>query len=49
MVVYAQTALCRTHLLPEALGETMQWSQSGTRDHCRGLAVRSEAVTAGAA
>ncbi len=49
MVVYAQTALCRTHVLLEALGETVEWSQCGTCDNCRGLAVRSEAVAAGAA
>jgi len=49
MVVYAQTALCRTRLLLEALGETVEWSRCGTRDNCRGLAVRSEAVAAGAA
>jgi ATP-dependent DNA helicase RecQ len=49
MVVYAQTALCRTHVLLEALGETVAWSQCGTCDNCRGLAVRSEAVAVGAA
>jgi ATP-dependent DNA helicase RecQ len=49
MVVYAQTALCRTHVLLEALGETVEWSQCGTCDNCRGLAVRSEAVALGAA
>ena len=49
MVVYAQTALCRTHLLLEALGETVEWSQCGTCDNCRGLAIRSEAVAVGAA
>jgi ATP-dependent DNA helicase RecQ len=49
MVVYAQTALCRTHMLLEALGETVEWSQCGTCDNCRGLAVRSEAVAVGAA
>ena len=46
MVIYAQTALCRTHVLLEALGE---WSRCGTCDNCRGLAIRSEAVAAGAA
>jgi ATP-dependent DNA helicase RecQ len=49
MVVYAQTALCRTHVLLEALGETVEWSQCGTCDNCRGLAIRSAAVPAGAA
>jgi ATP-dependent DNA helicase RecQ len=49
MVVCAQTALCRTHVLLEALGETMEWSQCGTCDNCRRRAVRSEAVAAGAA
>jgi ATP-dependent DNA helicase RecQ len=49
MVVYAQTALCRTHVLLEALGESVDWSQCGTCDNCRGLAVRAEAVAAGAA
>ncbi len=49
MVVYAQTALCRTHVLLEALGEAVEWSRCGTCDNCRGLAVRPEAVAAGAA
>src|SRR5687768_11815018 len=49
MIVYAQTALCRTHVLLEALGETVEWSQWGTCDNCRGLAIRSEAVAAGGA
>jgi ATP-dependent DNA helicase RecQ len=49
MVVYAQTALCRTHVLLEALGETVDWSQCGTCDNCRGLAIRSEAAAVGAA
>jgi ATP-dependent DNA helicase RecQ len=49
MVVYAQTALCRTHVLLEALGETVEWSQCMTCDNCRGLAIRSEAVAVGAA
>ena len=49
MVVYAQTALCRTRVLMEALGETVEWSQCGTCDNCRGLAVRSEAMAEGAA
>jgi ATP-dependent DNA helicase RecQ len=49
MVVYAQTALCRTHFLLEALGETVEWSQCGTCDNCRGLSIRSEAAAEGAA
>jgi ATP-dependent DNA helicase RecQ len=49
MVVYAQTALCRARVLLEALGETAEWSQCGSCDNCRGLAVRSEAVAVGAA
>ena len=49
MVVYAQTALCRTHVLLEALGETVEWSECGTCDNCRGLSIRSEAVAEGAA
>jgi ATP-dependent DNA helicase RecQ len=49
MVVYAQTALCRTRVLLEALGETVEWSQCDTCDNCRGLSIRSEAVAVGAA
>jgi hypothetical protein len=49
MVVYAQTALCRTHVLLEALGEPVEWLQCGTCDNCRGHAVRAEAVAEGAA
>ena len=48
MVVYAQTALCRTRVLLEALGETVEWSHCGTCDNCSGLAIRSEAVAVGA-
>ena len=44
MVVYAQTALCRTRVLLEALGEVVEWTQCGTCDNCLGLAVRAEAV-----
>jgi hypothetical protein len=36
-------------VLLEALGETVEWSQCGTCDNCRGLAIRSEAVAIGAA
>jgi ATP-dependent DNA helicase RecQ len=49
MVIYAQTALCRTRVLLEALGETVEWSQCGTCDNCRGLSIRPEAVAEGAA
>ena len=49
IVIDAQTARCRTHVLPEALAETVEWSPCGTCDNCRGLAIRSEAVAAGAA
>jgi len=49
MIVYAQTALCRTRVLLEALGETVEWSHCGTCDNCRGVAVRPEAAAAGAA
>jgi ATP-dependent DNA helicase RecQ len=49
MVIYAQTALCRTRILLEALGEVVEWSQCGTCDNCRGVAIRPEAVAAGAA
>jgi ATP-dependent DNA helicase RecQ len=49
MVIYAQTALCRTHVLLEALGETVAWSQCGQCDNCRGVSIRQEGVAAGAA
>jgi ATP-dependent DNA helicase RecQ len=49
MVIHAQTALCRTRVLLEALGETVEWSQCGTCDNCRGLAIRPGAVAVGAA
>jgi ATP-dependent DNA helicase RecQ len=49
IVIYAQTALCRTRVLLEALGETVEWSRCETCDNCRGLSIRSEAVAAGAA
>ena len=48
MVVYAQTALCRTAALLEALGETGV-DRCDTCDNCRGLAIRAEAVAQGAA
>jgi ATP-dependent DNA helicase RecQ len=49
MVVDAADGLCRTHVLLEALGETVEWSQCGSCDNSHGLAVRWEAVAAGAA
>ena len=48
MVVYAQTALCRTAALLEALGETGV-DRCDTCDNCRGTAIRAEAVAQGAA
>ena len=49
MIIYAQTALCRTRVLLEALGEEVTWSQCGSCDNCRGEAVRPEAAAQGAA
>jgi len=49
MVVYAQTALCRTRLLLDALGEAVEWTECGNCDNCRGTALRAAAVAAGAA
>jgi ATP-dependent DNA helicase RecQ len=49
IVVYGQTALCRTRVLLEALGEAVQWSECGTCDNCRGRSVRPTADAAGAA
>ena len=48
IVVYAQTALCRTALLLEALGEPAS-GPCGTCDNCRGTATRAEAAAQGAA
>jgi ATP-dependent DNA helicase RecQ len=48
MVVYAQTALCRTAALLDALGETGV-ERCGTCDNCCGTAIRGEAVAQGAA
>jgi ATP-dependent DNA helicase RecQ len=48
MVVYAQTALCRTAMLLEALGETSV-DRCDTCDNCRGTAIRAAAVAQGAA
>jgi ATP-dependent DNA helicase RecQ len=49
MVIYAQTALCRTRALLDALGERADWEACGTCDNCRGAAIRSTAPAAGAA
>jgi ATP-dependent DNA helicase RecQ len=49
MVVYAQTALCRTRLLLSALGEEPEWSECGTCDNCLGKTVRPVGVAQGAA
>jgi ATP-dependent DNA helicase RecQ len=49
MVVYAQTALCRTRVLLDALGESVDWTQCDSCDNCRGIARRAEAVAEGAA
>jgi ATP-dependent DNA helicase RecQ len=49
IVIYGQTALCRTRLLLEALGERVDWSQCGTCDNCRAVSIRSEGVASGAA
>ena len=48
MVIYAQTALCRTAVLLEALGEPTS-DRCGTCDNCCGTAMRAEAVAQGAA
>jgi ATP-dependent DNA helicase RecQ len=48
IVVYAQTALCRTAALLEALGE-IGVDRCGTCDNCRGTAIRGEAAAQGAA
>jgi ATP-dependent DNA helicase RecQ len=48
MVIYAQTALCRTVTLLEALGEPGS-EPCGNCDNCRGTSMRAEAVAQGAA
>jgi len=48
MVIYAQTSLCRTAMLLDALGEPGP-EQCGTCDNCRGTALRAEAAAQGAA
>jgi ATP-dependent DNA helicase RecQ len=47
MVIYAQTALCRTRLLLQSLGEAVEWSRCGTCDNCRGVAIRPEGAAVG--
>jgi len=49
MVVYAQTALCRTKLLVEALGEPATWDRCDACDNCRGAAVIAKAAAEGVA
>ncbi len=49
MVIYAQTAMCRTRILLEALGEQVEWSECGTCDNCRGAAIRPQGIAQGAA
>jgi ATP-dependent DNA helicase RecQ len=49
MVIYAQTAMCRTRVLLDALGERVEWSECGTCDNCRGTAIRPQAAAQGAA
>ena len=49
MVVYAQTALCRTKMLVEALGEEAGWDRCDACDNCRGAAVIAKAAAEGAA
>ena len=49
MIVYAQTALCRTRLLLSALGEEPAWENCETCDNCRGVATRAAAAAEGAA
>jgi ATP-dependent DNA helicase RecQ len=48
MVIYAQTALCRTAVLLEGLGEPGA-EHCGHCDNCRGTAARAEAAAQGAA
>jgi ATP-dependent DNA helicase RecQ len=48
MVIYAQTSLCRTAMLLQALGESTP-DRCETCDNCRGTALRGEAAAQGAA
>jgi ATP-dependent DNA helicase RecQ len=49
MVVYAQTALCRTRLLLNALGEEPVWTGCGACDNCSGAQIRAVGAAEGAA
>jgi ATP-dependent DNA helicase RecQ len=49
MIVYAQTARCRTRLLLSALGEEPVWDHCETCDNCRGVATRAAAAAQGVA
>jgi ATP-dependent DNA helicase RecQ len=49
MIVYAQTALCRTKLLVEALGESATWDRCNACDNCRGAAVIAKGAAEGVA
>jgi len=49
MVVYAQTALCRTRMILTALDEEPSWQECGRCDNCVGAAIRGVGVAAGAA
>ena len=49
MVVYAQTALCRTRLLLSALGEEPDWTGCGACDNCLGERIRAVAPAEGVA
>ena len=49
MIVYAQTALCRTKLLVEALGESAGWDRCDACDNCRGAAVIARGAAEGVA
>ena len=49
MIVYAQTATCRTRILLTALGEPPDWASCGTCDNCSGLAERAVGIAQGAA
>ena len=38
-IVYAQTELCRTHVLLEALGKTVAWSRCNSCHSCHALSI----------
>jgi ATP-dependent DNA helicase RecQ len=48
MVVYAQTALCRTKTLLTALGQEIRWDSCGVCDNCRGDGMLAAASAEGA-